>query len=79
MIPVNQRHKKKVEYPETKDIYSVFSDTSGVTSCADNPMVLSSPLKPCFQSELPWRCVRSFQHGNCIFEKAIDFLLSWED
>ena len=40
---------QEVEYPETKDICSVFSDTIRVTSCANDPMVLSSQLKPCFE------------------------------
>ena len=58
----------EVEYPETEeDICSVFSNTIGVTSCSDKPMVLSSPLKPCFQSD----------PGDVL--EASNFFLSWKD
>ena len=48
-------------YPETEYMSSVFPDTIGVALYVDNPMALSSPSKPCFQS---YTRVRSFQHNN---------------
>ena len=60
---LNQR-PKKWDIQRLK-LSAVFPDTIGMTSCADNPMVSSSPLKPCFK--VTWSSLEiseNFQHGN---------------
>ena len=53
-------------------ISAVFPDIIGMTSCAElNGIVFSIETMLSKWHELPWRQMRSFQHGNCLSKKTI--------